>query len=155
MHLDRGKNSNGVVIWFWTGLDMAWLEFQSWLLFAFVMKHLLCELLLLLLRQLLPRSPLNGHFFSWTWADWQRPGTEALGSPGLGSLCRSPCIRLGKRHTTARETVARVSAKSRWNGIAARSGTASDHESVFLSILIIYILSPQINLQHGPDLSSR
>ena len=75
MHLEKGKNSNGVVIRCWTGLDMAWLEFQSWLLFAFVMKHLLYELLLLLLEQLLPRNPLSGCVFSWTWADCQRPRT--------------------------------------------------------------------------------
>ena len=156
MHLERGKNLNGVVIRLWTGLDMAWLEFRSWLLFAFVMKHLLYELLLLLLKQLLPGNPLNGCFFSWTCANWQRSWTGALDSPGLGYLCHYSCIRLGKRHMTAHKTVVPFSAKLHWHGIFGWSGTASDHETVFfLSVLIIYILSHQINLQYGPDLSSR
>lgn len=45
------------------------MEFQSWLLFAFVMKHLLNEMLLLLLKQLPPRNLLNGCCFFWTLTD--------------------------------------------------------------------------------------
>ena len=131
MHLERGKNSNGVVIRCWTGLDMAWLEFQSWLLFAFVMKHLLYELLLLLPKQLLPRNPLTGCFFSRMWADCQRSRTRAPDSPGLRYLRCDPCLRLGKWHMTAHEMVACVSVKLHWIGIFGWLSTASDQESVF------------------------
>ena len=142
MHLEKGKKSNGVVIRCWTGLDMAWLEFQSWLLFAFVMKHLLYELLLLLLKQLLPRNPLNGCFFSRTWADCQRSQTRAPDSPGLRYLCCDPCVRLGEWHMTALETVACVSVKLHWTGVFGWLTPASDQESVFFFYqLIIYILS--------------
>lgn len=55
-------------------LHMAWAGISE-LAFVCVMKHLLYELLLLLLEQLLPRNPLNGCVFSWTWADCQRPRT--------------------------------------------------------------------------------
>lgn len=160
MHLERGKNSTGVVIRFWTGSDMAWLEFQSWLLFAFVMKHLLYELRLPLLKQLL-RETLNGRSASDVrWLTAFTSAAPALSrSRAFAALCAEVMADISPQSDTWQRTK-QTPVSAEFHGTRSLSGRAlrlwwKEYLIIFLNRFLDLTFSLIKDLQHGLDLSSR
>lgn len=106
----RGKNfrTGGYAMLNWLGHGVAGISELAFV--SFVMKHLLYELLLLLLEQLLRETLSMAAFSPGRGLTVQRHG-QSPDSPGLRYLCCDPCTGLGKRHMTAHETVACVSVR--------------------------------------------